>query len=498
MKSQIETLLQGKRTIGVICRQFGDTGKGKFVDYFAEWADIIARGTGGANAGHTIKLGSNEYIFHLIPSGILYDKDGKINIIGGGTAFDPGIVCTELQALRTEGLSYDNLFFSHRAKLVLPHHMLLDRLRDAGGSGKIGTTGRGIGPVYEDHYGRIGLTVNDLLNIDLFVQKLRRNLRDKLPFLRTQDPEVIKGIMHHEHLLAGRYWDEQKLISEDAIIDQYSKYALEIEAMIADTEEMVCMALGDKNILLEGAQGDLLSIDYGSYPYTTASDCTSRGLAKGVGIREGELDLVLGLAKAFYMTRVGEGPFPTELGEMESEKWCATNKKADEAEFVKIATVNDSNELTQGMAIRNAGKEYGATTGRARRVGWLDLPLLRYTQQFSSEDLILTKVDVLSQCEQIKICTDYTYVGPDYRLGTTTLHAGDHVRNAIPAAEVLRHCQPVYKTFPGWMKPIDDVRSYAELPTELQTMIRFIENETHDAVQIVSVGPERDQTIMID
>lgn len=484
-------LLHDVRTLAIVCTQWGDTGKGKFVDYFAEWADIIARGTGGANAGHTIVLNEKQYIFHLVPSGILYDAQGKINIIGNGTVIDPGVVIQELEILQATGLPYNHLRISGNAKLVLPQHIILDRVRESGADGKIGTTGRGIGPSYEDYYARLALTMNDLLNPDCFVAKLRRNLRDKVQFLRTVDPAVVREIMQHEHLGCGRYYHSDYIIDADAIVAQYLGYGQALRELIADTDHIVRSAFGSKNILLEGAQGHLLSIDHGTYPFVTSSDCSIQGLAKGVGLSEKQVDLTLGIVKAFFMTRVGEGPFPTECGGVASATWCNTKGANRAVELEKFGTisVNDPDPLRQGIGIRMAAREYGATTGRPRRVGWLDLPLLRYAVQTGIQGLILTKLDSLDGCEVIKLCTAYEYQGPDYQLGERTLRRGVRIDVAVPHSDVLQHCQPIYQEFPGW-------HAAAEQPRELMTVIEYLEAEVGKPAVILSVGPDRDQTIV--
>lgn len=484
-------LLRDIRTLAIVCTQWGDTGKGKFVDYFAEWADIIARGTGGANAGHTIVLNGTQYIFHLVPSGILYDSQGKVNIIGNGTVIDPGVILQELRILQDTGLPYNNLRLSGSAKLVLPQHIILDRVRECGADGKIGTTGRGIGPAYEDYYARLALTVNDLLNPDCFVAKLRRNLRDKVQFLRTVDPAVVREIMQHEHLGSGRYYHPDRIIDADAIVAQYLGYGQALRELVADTDHIVRIAWGKQNILLEGAQGHLPSIDYGTYPFVTSSDCSIQGLAKGVGLSEKQVDLTLGIVKAFFMTRVGEGPFPTELGGVQSAAWCGAKGVNRETELVQFGTVsvNDPDPFRQGIGIRIAAREYGATTGRPRRVGWLDLPLLRYAVQTGIQGLILTKLDSLDGCESIKLCTAYEYQGPDYRLGERLLQRGDRIDIAVPQSDVLQYCQPIYQDFPGW-------KAAASQPAELMTVIEYLEAEVGKPAVILSVGPDRDQTIV--
>src|SRR3989344_8564446 len=273
-------LLNGVSTLAIVCTQWGDTGKGKFVDFFAEWADIIARGTGGANAGHTIVIGGKTYIFHLIPSGILYDSAGKRNIIGNGVACDPRILIEELEILTKEHMSFNNLSIAYNARLVLPQHLLMDRLRESSRDGsRIGTTGRGIGPAYVDHYARIGLTVNDMLNVDSLRRKLERNLAEKRKLLAHLDPLLIQQIMGHPHLGSGAFYHPIKFFDDDAIVEQYRTYGRILRILIRDTDKILQDAVGKKRILLEGAQGNLLSIDFGTYPFVTASDCSVQGLA---------------------------------------------------------------------------------------------------------------------------------------------------------------------------------------------------------------------------
>lgn len=497
----INCLLKGIKTLAIVCFQWGDSGKGKIVDFFAEWADIIARGTGGANAGHTIVLNGKQYIFHLIPCGILFDKEGKTNVLGNGMVIDPDVLIHELDILDHERLTYDHVLISHNAKLILPQHFVIETIRESVSEGKIGTTGRGIGPAYEDHYGRIGLTLNDMLNPDIFAKKLKRNLRDKIIFLRQFDPEVTKAVLHKPRLLDGQYWNPETIFDVEAIVEQYVTYAKRFGHLIDDADEFIRRTVGQSNILLEGAQGTLLSIDYGTYPYVTSSDCSIRGLARGVGLSERHVDYVLGIVKAFYMTRVGEGPFPTEIGGKESEDWCSKDGITKDAEFDKYAplSVNEKDTFQQGIAIRMQGNEYGATTGRPRRVGWLDLPLLRLAVGINGSDAILTKVDILSGCDEIKICTHYSYNGPKMQLGRHVL--GDTKRiidRAIPDSDILRNCTPHYKSFPGWKRPLENIKQYADLPDNLKTILDFVAQEGGIRPRIISVGPDRNQTIMVE
>ena len=266
--------------------------------------------------------------------------------------------------------------------------------------------------------------------------------------------------------------------------------------MITDTESFM-QNNKNKKILLEGAQGFLLSVDHGSYTYVTSSDTTISGLVKGVGLNETDIDLTLGIAKVFYMTRVGEGPFPTELGGKDSAIHCSTKNKEFETKEYPEVSVNDENEFVQGVAIRFAGGEYGATTGRPRRTGWLDLPLLRRAMLTNGKDLILTKVDVLNKCSKIKICDAYEYVGEDYNYGDQLIKKGDIIRTAIVDSNVLYNCKPLYSEHDGWLSEISKLEEYYQLPENLKKIIDYVEKETGANVRIVSVGAERDETIIV-
>jgi len=467
------------KTLAIVDGQWGDTGKGKFVDFFSEWADVIIRGTGGANAGHTIQFDGKTHVFHLIPSGILYDCEGKVNIIGRGVAVDPRVLIEEIKLLESHKMSHRHLKVSHQAHLVLPQHLVIDKAREkARGSNKIGTTGRGIGPVYADYVARVGLTMNDLLNFDEFVRKLRVNLE------------------YHDALLA--YLPLGERVIEDEVIELYREYAKALEPFIVSTSEIVAKAHGDKRILLEGAQGVLLALDYGTYPYVTSSDCSLAGLAKGADIRESDVDYTLTIVKAFAMTRVGAGPFPSEIGGADSASWCNNGNatKSKEEFLYPNASINDADPFKQGIAIRRVGAEYGATTGRPRRVGWLDLPLLRYAMRHASSELILTKLDMLDEANEIKICTGYRFVGEDYRLGEEKIPRGQVLSRLLAAdSHILSSVEPIYESFPGWRKPITGIADWDDMPKELKDIISFVELDTGASVQIASVGPDRTQTI---
>lgn len=491
----LEDVLGEATTVAVVCTQWGDTGKGKFVDALAGWADIIARGTGGANAGHTICIDGVTYVFHLVPSGILRDGDGKLNVIGSGVAFDPNTFLNEVEVVEKAGLPTNHLYVAAGAHLVMPQHFLLDLLRESESSGKLGTTGRGIGPAYVDYYQRIGLTVNDALNPGILRAKLERNLAQKRQLIRGYAPGVVEDIMGREALGGGEFWQAGDF-NVEAIIERYRAYGNALRDRVRDTDELVRQAVGKKKILLEGAQGNLLSVKYGSYPYVTASDCSVAGLAQGVGISERHVDLTLGIVKAFYMTRVGDGPFPTEMGGKRSEEWCDGSAEADENQRFPSAQVNHSDPFIQGIGVRRAGNEYGATTGRPRRVGWLDLPLLRYSKGFTGNHVILSKLDVLDECRTIRICHSYRYEGPDYSVGNCVLKAGEILTTANLDSYVLRNCVPLYKDFEGWMTPTSSVRTPEDLPDKLRQIVSYIEREADVKAVVLSVGPDRDQTIV--
>lgn len=494
----MQEMLSGIATVAVTCLQWGDTGKGKIVDHLATWADIIARGTGGANSGHTIVTNQGTAIFHLIPCGILYDAQGKVNIIGSGVAVDPRVIEEELQMLKERNLSCNHLQISPNAKLTLPTHILRDRLSESNAdAGKIGTTGRGIGPTFEDHTGRRGLTINDLRNKNILRAKVWDNVSFTRRIAKSYDCELVKQILCHHHLGGGVFYHPEKMFDVDAIVDQYAAYGRILKPFIRDTDGFVQANLGSKKLLLEGAQGALLDVDYGTRPFVTSSACMVDGLAKGVGLNRSHIDLSLGVFKGFYQTRVGEGPFPTELGGEQSAQWCRKTTREQEAMDCASVDVNCLTEFLQGIGIRKAGNEYGATTGRPRRTGWLDLPLLRHALRWNSKDVVLTKLDVLNDCAVIKVCTHYYYMGPSYYLGDRRLKKGDPLFVAIPAAEVLEWCKPVWREFPGWKQSLKGASSLEDLPEPLRAILNFVVAETGVRPRMISIGPDREETLFV-
>ncbi len=473
----IEKLVRDSKVIAVVCNQWGDTGKGKIVDYLSENVDVIARGTGGNNAGHTVILNGREKIFHLLPTGILKDSQGKKTILGNGMVIDLQALCTEIDELDHEKLSYNNLMISKDASLIMPYHIEMDKAKNQSQKdGGIGSTGRGIGPCYTDKIARRGIFMEDLFNKDKLTKKI---LRD------------------------SEFYSRQKINVEE-IIDELDPYISRIKPFVRDTvSEMHKSLRQGKKILLEGAQGLLLSVEHGTYPYVTSSDCSLNGTCSGVGISARVVDLPLGVFKFPFMTRVGAGPFPTELGGRSSEEYCAAGTEHDilfELEkygvsFTKengcikynhhdpkiIELMNSNDSFTQGVGIRLAAKEYGATTGRPRRTGWTDLISARYAININGPLMVLTKPDSISGIEKFKL-------GHNYKNGDSI------VEDFSKDGEFLKKVIPTFITYKGY-RDISSVRKYDELPSSLQTAIRDFENFTGGETVAISVGAEKDAII---
>lgn len=420
----------------VLGAQWGDEGKGKMTDYLAENAEVVVRFQGGNNAGHTVEVGDKQYKLHLIPSGILYGN--KLNVIGNGVVLDPKAMFEEIEYLEGLGvkISKENLIVSDRAHLIMPYHRSLDVAKEkARGKNDIGTTGKGIGPCYTDKAERSGIRVCDLMHKEVFKEKLQENLKYK--------NEMLTKIYGLEPL------------DFDSIYSEYLGYAEKMKKFVADTSVRVYNELKkNKNVLFEGAQGNLLDIDYGTYPFVTSSNTIAGGVCPGAGIGPNMINSVVGIAKA-YTTRVGKGPFPTEL--------------LDE----------------MGEHIRTVGHEYGVTTGRARRCGWLDVVILKSAARVSGiTSFAVTKIDTLAGMEKIKVCTGYELNG--------------EIIDYVPASlEDLALCKPIYEEFDGWDKSVEEARSFEELPKNAKKYIKRIEELTDTKVSIVGVGPRRDQTIVV-
>lgn len=420
-------------TVVIVGAQWGDEGKGKIIDYLAGEADVVVRAQGGNNAGHTVVVGDKKYALHLIPSGILYPD--TINVIGNGVVFDPEGFLKEIEQLESQGVSTKNIRISDRAHVILPYHRVIDALSEnARGTEMIGTTKKGIGPCYMDKVERSGIRICDLLDSEVFIQKLTKQVSKK--------NEII------EKLYGGEALDK------DEIINQYLGYAEKIRKYVDDTTVTVYDAVkADKKVLFEGAQGTLLDIDLGTYPYVTSSHPISGGFTVGSGIGPNMIEEVLGIIKA-YTTRVGKGPFVTEL----------------------------ENEV--GDRIRVAGNEFGTTTGRPRRCGWLDIVMLKYSARINGlTALSIMLLDVLSGFDKISICTSY--------------RIGDQIIENFPASlDTLGKCEPVYEVLDGWKEDISECNSYEELPLNARKYIDRIEELIGVPVKIISVGPKRSQTIV--
>ena len=419
----------------VVGAQWGDEGKGKVVDIYTEYADEIVRYQGGNNAGHTLVVGDEKVVLHLIPSGVLHE--GKRCVIGNGVVLDPEVFIMEVKRLQAAGRLQDDssLLLSESLHIIMPYHKAIDIAREVrSGDRKIGTTGRGIGPCYEDKIGRRGIRLMDLVDPVAFSRKLRENLDDKNAELERLGAEPL---------------------GYNEIYRAYMDHAEVLKRYIADTGVALDRSLkAGKKLLIEGAQGTLLDVDHGTYPFVTSSSTCAGGAATGTGVSPREIHQVIGISKA-YVTRVGSGPFPTELLDETGEK------------------------------LRQVGGEFGATTGRPRRCGWFDAMVIRYAARVNGlTGIALTKLDVLSGFETIKVCTGYRYEGA--------------LLEYLPAKlEVFEACEPVYEELPGWMSDISEVRCFDELPENARAYVRRLEELAGCPIVMVSVGPRRDQTMQL-
>lgn len=422
--------------IVVVGTQWGDEGKGKIVDLLTEQAQVVVRYQGGNNAGHTLVVGGEKFIFHLIPSGILHP--GTLCLIGNGVVLDPEVFLEEIDRLEARGVKVgpDNLRVSERAQVIMPYHKRLDVARErARGAGKIGTTGRGIGPCYEDKIARRGIRVADLLDENIF----RAKLLDILP---------------EKNFLLEKFLGDEPFTPEE-ILTPYLEMGQRLRPLVANVSVLLQKAVAaGKNILFEGAQGTHLDIDHGTYPYVTSSNPVAGGAAVGAGIGPGHLHRILGIVKA-YTTRVGGGPFPTECTD------------------------------AVGCHMQECGVEFGSTTGRPRRCGWLDGVVLKEAVRLNGlTGIAVTKLDVLTSLNPVKICIAY--------------EEGGRRRETIPATvQELEHCRPVYEELPGWTEDIRGARRLEDLPPACRQYLRRVEELAGVPIQIISVGPDREETIVV-
>jgi adenylosuccinate synthase len=416
----------------VIGTQWGDEGKGKIIDLISSRADVVVRYQGGANAGHTVKVRDQKFVFHLIPSGILH---GKINVIGNGVVVDPAQLLGEIEEFTTRGVKVEgNLFVSELAHVVFPYHKAMDKLSEGRrGGARIGTTGRGIGPAYADRATRAGIRLAELFDRDHFARRVHANVAER---------NVIMKALY-----------DGPPLDADAIVEEYVGYAARLKPFVTDTVRLLRRALNSgRYVFVEGAQGVLLDVDFGTYPFVTSSNASTFGVGIGSGLPPRRLDEVMGVTKA-YTTRVGEGPFPTEdLGET-------------------------------GEYLRKKGGEFGATTGRPRRCGWFDGVAMRFAVDLLGCDSIaLTKVDVLTGLDELKICTAY-------RVNGEVVH--DYPTNPLLSSR----CEPIYETLPGWSEETRGARRFEDLPVRCRQYIEAIERMIGRPIGLVSVGPDREETI---
>lgn len=422
-------------SVVVVGTQWGDEGKGKITDFLSENAEVIARYQGGDNAGHTIVIEGTKYKLHLIPSGIFYPE--KISVIGNGVVVNPKSLVKELAYLHDAGITTDNLRISDRAHVILPYHIKLDQLQeDAKGDNKIGTTIKGIGPAYMDKAARVGIRIADLLDKEIFAERLKTNLEQK-------NREFTKMY-------------EVDPIDFQDIFEEYYDYGQQIKKYVTDTSVILNDALdAGKRVLFEGAQGVMLDIDQGTYPYVTSSNPVAGGVTIGSGVGPSKISKVVGVCKT-YTSRVGDGPFPTEL--------------------------ND--EI--GHQIREVGHEYGTTTGRPRRVGWFDSVVMRHSRRVSGlTNLSLNSIDVLTGLDEVKICVAYDL-------------DGERIDYYPASLETLQRCTPIYETLPGWSEDITGVRHLDDLPETAKNYVRRVSELVGVKISTFSVGPGRDQTNVLE
>jgi adenylosuccinate synthase len=414
--------------------QWGDEGKGKATDLLGGSVDYVVRYQGGNNAGHTVVIGDQKYALHLLPSGIL--SPGCVPVIGNGVVIDPAVLFAELDGLDQRGVDTSRLLISANAHLITPYHRTMDKVSERFlGKNRIGTTGRGIGPTYADKINRIGVRVQDLFDPSILLQKVEGALRDR------------------NQMLVKVY--NRRALSAEAVVEEYLGYAERLRPMVADTSLVVNKALDEgKVVLLEGGQGTLLDVDHGTYPFVTSSNPTTGGACTGSGIGPTRITRTIGILKA-YATRVGAGPFPTELF--------------------------DEN----GEALRRIGHEYGVTTGRDRRCGWFDAPVARYASRVNGlTDFFLTKLDVLTGFEQIPVCVAYDVDGVRH--------------DEIPMTQTdFHHATPVYEQFPGWTEDISGCKTFEDLPKNAQSYVKALEEMSGAPISAIGVGPERNATIQV-
>jgi len=487
------------RIIGICGAAWGDEGKGKFTDVFASEADIVARAQGGCNAGHTVIVGDMKLKLHQVPSGIIYPE--KINVIGNGVVVDPRVlVDNELKNLAEQGIDTKNLRISGDAHVIMPWHRILDRAREWRlANNKIGTTARGIGPAYADKANRCGIRVNDLYDKKILLEKIQNiaNEKEELLFGAWNLPqETFQKWMNLSDQLDGLWLNNGKFNAK-TITDSYFSWAEKLKNFITDTRELInSAAKNNKKILLEGAQGLLLDIDHGTYPYVTSSNCGAGGFATGLGLPPQSVGRIYNIMSA-YATRVGAGPFPTELGTEDEISVESGNNKMSFDEAAALAkTATD--DYTIGKVIRHIAGEFGTTTGRPRRTGWFDAVACSLAAKINGPDVIITKLDVLDVMPEIKICVAYEYTGPETFYNGKTIKSGDKF-TAFPAdARVLKYCKAAeFKSFTGWMADIRNVRKYDELPSAAKIYLTGIEETTGCKIRYFSVGPKRSQTIKI-
>ena len=449
----------GSKITIVVGAQYGDEGKGKIVDLIGDKYDYVVRFQGGNNAGHTVIVGNEKFKFHLLPSGIIR-KDKKV-IIGNGVVVDPEVLLSEISQLEKRGYKISNLFLSDRANIIMPYHRIIDALEEKSkGKQKAGTTLRGIGPCYQDKVGRWGIRIIDLLDNELLNERL----------------DVIVPV---KQKIIGAFGDKT-MLDKEKILKECLEFGAKIKKYVADCSLLLEKEIKNKKkILFEGAQGTHLDIEHGIYPYCTSSNTVAGGACTGSGVSPLKINDIIGIAKA-YTTRVGTGPFITELGTEEDTEKEKTDERLSEKDF---EFASKGNEYCIGKILRKQGYEYGTTTGRPRRCGWIDLVMLRYSKRVNGlTSICITKLDVLKGLKKIKVCVAYDC-------------KGEVLEDSPTSVKVLEECKPIYEEFDGWNEDIARIKNYMDLPANARKYLERIEELAEIPISIISLGAERSQTI---
>ena len=489
-----------EQVIGVCGAAWGDEGKGKFTDEFAGGADIVVRAQGGCNAGHTVVFDGIKLKLSNVPSGIA--NKNTVNIIGNGMVLDPRVLIEkEMKELAAAGIDCGNLLISGDVNLIMPWHRILDRAQEVSlGKNKIGTTARGIGPAYMDKIARSGVRLNDLEDPEFFAEKVRKHCADKEKYVFAvcgASQEQFIEWMKLPDQLEGKWLTPDGHFDAEAIINSYLEWGkvmlprcINVRAYLRDAYE------AGKKILLEGAQGLLLDVDHGTFPFVTSSNCCAGGFLTGTGLAPRCIDRIYSVMSA-YMTRVGAGPFPTELGTEEEISVESADKRMSYEECKKLA-LTAKDDYTFGKILRHVAGEFGTVTGRPRRTGWFDAVACRLAVTVNGPDIILSKLDILDVMPKLRVCVSYKYTGPKTRYNGKELKPGDEIFDFPTDARILKYCVPCrMEEYEGWQEDITGCTCFEELPEKTKAYLKCLEKETGCKIRKVSVGASREKTFLV-